>query len=107
MSEFFQEPGDKVRIPFPDGQWCEVKPELTQGDQDYIITQLASANGKPTGEVQNLGSIWLLERTILAWSFPLPVTRENISNLKQKYRGRILDTINRLNEEAREFSKNS
>lgn len=109
MGEFFLD-SEKVRIDFPDKNWVDVKAELTQEDQDYILDQMASASydGKTQASISiGKGRLALLERTIIAWSFPEPVTRENISRLRLKYRSKVLDEVGRLNEEAREFvSKN-
>jgi hypothetical protein len=44
MSEFFLD-SETHRVEFPDGQWVDVKTELTQADQDYIMGQMAQAAG--------------------------------------------------------------
>ena len=104
MGEFFLD-AEKVRIDFPDSNWIDVKQELTQEDSDYILNQMARAearSGKST-IVINLGKLALLERSVLAWSFSEPINRENLSRLKVRYRIKLLEEINRLNEEAGEF----
>ena len=102
MGEFFLD-SEVVRVCFQDDNWVDVKEELTQADQDYIMGQMVK------GEVikPELGRIPLLERSIVAWSFPEPVNRENIIRLRVRYRVKLLNEINRLNEQALEFvSKN-
>lgn len=105
MSEFFQDT-EKVRIDFPDGQWIEVKPELSQEDQDYIMKHLIKVQG---GEaIIEPGQMPLMERAILDWSFTdgkgkVPINRDTISRLKLKYRNKVLAEVNRLNTEALEF----
>jgi hypothetical protein len=102
MSEFFLD-SETHRVEFPDGQWVDVKAELTQADQDYIMGQMAQAAGN---EIQlRLGQLPLLERSIVAWSFPEPVTKENISRLRLRYRTVLLAEIDRLNTAAMEFAR--
>jgi len=108
MSEHFYE-SEKVRIDFPDGNWVEVKQELTQADQDYILNQMAK--GKENTIQMELGQLPLLERSILDWSFQkesqkVPINRENISRLRVRYRTKLLIEIDRLNREALQFVKN-
>ncbi len=104
MGEFFAD-SERVRVDFPDGQWVEIKEELSQGDQDYLLDQMAHAEsgGKDTKITFSLGKLALLERSIVAWSFPDLVNKENISRLRLKYRAKVLAEVNRLNEEAGEF----
>lgn len=115
MSKYFS--GNETRrINFPDGQWVDVKEELTQEDSDYILSQLAKTSiteGKKTPDIEiSLGKLALLERSIVAWSFaddsgqPVPVTRDNISRLRRRYRSVILPEVDKLNQEADSFSKN-
>jgi len=113
MSKFFVE-NETKRITFPDGEWVDVKEEMTQADQDYILNQMTHAENL-TGKASfslSLGRLAMLERGIVAWSFtengtPVPVTKENISCLRNKYRSKVLETINSLAESAGTFvSKN-
>lgn len=111
MGEFFLD-AEKVRVDFPDGQWVDVKEELTQADQDYIITQMARAeqNGGKARLELTLGQLSLLERSILDWSFTeadkkIPISRDTISRLRRRYREKITAEVNRLNNEAQEFIK--
>ncbi len=115
MGEFFVGT-EKVRIDFPNGEWCEVKEELTQEDSDYIsnqMTKMTSSDGKSPQVNIKLGRLPLLARSIVAWSFvdeaknPIPLTTENISRLRAKYRHVILQKIDELNQEAQDFSKKS
>ena len=115
MSECFLE-SEKVRITFPDGpdgqdgNWVELKEELTQDDQDYIMTQMVK--GK-TGEALKTKIEWghlpLLERSIVDWSFTgkdgnkMPITKDNISSLRLRYRAKLLIEIDHLNTQAMEF----
>jgi len=106
------------RISFEDGEWVDIKEELTQEDSDYILNQLAKASAvgdskKPSASVEvNLGKLALLERAVVDWSFAdekgikAPVTRDNLSKLRRKYRTRVLQEVNKLNEEAEAFAKN-
>ncbi len=101
-----------IRVTFPDGEWCDIKEELPQGDIDYILTQMASARavGKEAQIELNLGKMALLERSVMAWSFaednkPVPVNRENISNLRERYRVKILEEIDRRDTANQEWTK--
>ncbi len=111
MSEHFLE-SETVRIEFPDGNWVAIKEELTQADQDYIMNQMVRAKaGKETTTKIESGHLSLLERSIVDWRFvgkdgsKVPVTRENISSLRLRYRTKVLVEINHLNEQAMEFAK--
>lgn len=102
---------ETVRLKLPDGNWVDLKEELTQADQDYIVNQMgkAEAVGRQPKITMTLGKLALLERSIVAWSFigddekPVPVSRESISNLRQRYRVKILEEIDRLSTKASEF----
>lgn len=113
MGKYFLDK-ESVKISFPDGEWVAVKEELTQEDQDYILTEMAQAQtkGKDNKAQFSLGSLSLLERSIVDWSFEengqkVPVTRDNVSRLRRRYREKTLAEINRLNISAIQFSKNS
>lgn len=118
MSKFFLEE-ESYRVNFPDGQWLDIKPEFSQVDHDYITTRMMQAkvvsdgDKKPEAQMDmSFGRQATLERGILVWSFtddsgaPVPVTPENISNLRTKYRNLALSEIDRLNSEALQFAKN-
>ncbi len=115
MSKFFIDEKELERITFDDGEWVDVKRELTQVDGDYITTKMAKTKGglKDIEIDINLGSLPLMERSIVAWSFKddsgqsVEVTSDTVSNLRSKYRRVILLKINDLNVEARQFSKKS
>jgi hypothetical protein len=103
-NEFLED--EKVRVDFPDGNWVDLKPELTQADQDYIMTKMMK---KGLDDAQ-LGRLPLLERCILAWSFtkdgaPVGINSDTISKLRRKYREVLLTKINDLNMESVEFQK--
>ena len=110
MSRFFLG-AETARIDFPDGEFVDVKEELTQADQDYVLNQMAHAEavGNKAQVSMSLGRLALLERAIVAWSFhddagqSVSVTKENISSLRLKYRSKILEEVNRLNESALQF----
>lgn len=109
MGKYFLD-DEKVRVEFKDGEWVDIKEELTQEDQDYIMNQMASAgqNGDKAKLQFKLGQMSLLERSIVDWSFAdgetkIPVTPENISRLRLRYRTKVLGEINRLSEVAGEF----
>ncbi len=112
MSKFFIEQ-ETTRVTFPDGEWCDVKSEFSQADLDFITDRLmqAKVDGKGSQLSMTFGKQATLERAIVAWSFvdtdkPVPVNPENISNLRSKYRNKILREVDRLSAEANEFSKN-
>ncbi len=110
--------GDPVRLIFPDGEFVDLKSELSQADSDYIASKMFIATAKvdarnqPEAEVSfAVGKLAALERRIMAWSFsedgkPLPLTLDNISNLQSKYRSLIIIELNELDKQANEFSKN-
>jgi hypothetical protein len=116
MSKFFLE-DERERITFNDGEWAEVKQELTQADSDYILNQMAKGgatgtDGKSSARIDvQLGRMPLLERAIVAWSFtddsgkPVPVNTETISKLRAKYRNIILKKVDEINQSANEFQK--
>ncbi len=114
MGKFFIG-GETFKVAFPDGELVDIKQEFTQADVDFITTrmmqpQIGQDSDAKIGMV--FGKQATLERAIVAWSFreddkPVPVTPENISNLKVKYRTLILTEIDRLSQEANSFSKNS
>ncbi len=110
MGKFFSG-GETYRVTFPDGEWIDVKQEFSQADQDYMLDQMAhaEATGKDAKLSFSLGKLAMLERGIVAWSFtgdsdkPVPVNRDTINTLRLRYRAKILEEINRLNEEAARF----
>ncbi len=118
MGKFFLD-NETERVTFEDGQWVDIKQELTQADSDYIMSQMAKGQTFPMDDKSaprldlNLGRLPLLERSIIAWSFtddsgkPVSINIENISHLRSKYRTVILERVDSLNTEARRFSKNS
>jgi hypothetical protein len=116
MGKYFLD-GETFRVSFPDGEWVDIKEEFAQADLDYITTQMMKTsvntrNKEPEADVSfAFGKVASLTRAIVAWSFaedgkPVPVTAENISNLRNRYRTRILEEIDRLNAEAGSFAKN-
>lgn len=117
MGKFFLD-GEVFRVAFPDGEWVDIKEEFAQADLDYITTQMmrTSVNTRNTKEPEAdvsfaFGKVASLTRAVVAWSFvedgkPVPVTAENISNLRNRYRSQILIEIDRLNAEAGSFAKN-
>lgn len=105
MSEFFIE-DETVRLDYADGQWVDVKSELTQRDQDYITNAMMTYKGKEM-EVK-IGRLALLERMVIKWSFSVPVNSDNLSKLRRKYRQPLLERCDQLNSEAYDYlSKNS
>ena len=112
MSKYFQE-NETNRISFEDGSWIDLKQELTQADEDYITNQMMHAQGVATSAKEtkaeismDFGKMALLERSIVAWSFDLPVTPGNISKLRAVYRSKVLIEADLLQKQAKEFSKN-
>lgn len=100
---------ETFRVEFPDKNWVDIKEEMTQEDQDFIITEMAQTDG----EGFKLGRLSLMERSITDWSFQngdgrVAINRDNISRLRLKYRNQILTEIDRLSTESMEWaSKNS
>ncbi len=112
MSKFFIEQ-EVTRVSFPDGEWADIKSEFTQEDLDFITNTMMTTkyDGKQPEVSMSFGKQATLERAIVAWSFkdgdkPIPVTPENVSNLRSKYRWLLLKEIDRLNKESGEFLKN-
>jgi len=110
---------DKQRLDFPDGEWIEIKPEFSQSDLDYITSRMmqtkmvADGSKKPEAQLDVFfGRQATLERGILDWSFTaedgsaVPLTPDNISNLRTRYRTPVLAELDRLNAEAAGFAKN-
>jgi hypothetical protein len=111
MSKFFI--GKELhRIMFPDNEWVDVKGELSQKDQDYVINSMTKAKASTKPEIEiTLGKQAILEVSIVDWSFTdegnkVPVNPENISNLRIKYRSRILTEIDKVSAESNAFLKN-
>ncbi len=112
MSKFFIE-NETTRVTFPDGEYVDIKSEFTQEDLDYITNAMMTAkyDGKEPEVSMSFGKEATLEKAIVVWSFkdgdkPIPVTPENISNLRSKYRWMLLKEIDRVNKESGEFLKN-
>lgn len=109
MGEFFTDEKDVYRVKFQDGQWVDLKTDLTQEDTDYIMSQMMTTRavtngGEPKAELElKLGKMAAMERSIVAWSFPAPVNKDNISRLKSRYRAIILKEIDRLSQESASF----
>ena len=112
MSKYFIT-DEVVKVDFPDGQWVEVKRELSQRDQDCIMDRMAKVKaGENKNEMEfSLGRMALLERVITNWSFVddagvrVPITPDNISNLKLKYRTLILTRVDALNKQTNEWAE--
>lgn len=110
MGRFFIDQ-ELERITFDDGEWADVKQELTQADADYITTKMTKIKSGSSEVDISLGNLPLLERSIIAWSFKddlgntVPVSADTISQLRSKYRQVILEKVNDLNVQARQFSK--
>lgn len=116
MGKFFIS-GETHRVTFEDGEWCDIKAEFTQEDFDYITNAMVRGSilpGAKKSEVDismQFGKRATLERAIVAWSFKdgdsiSPLTPENISNLRTKYRVVLIAEIDQLTKEANQFSKN-
>lgn len=103
MSQYFIE-NETQKVNFPDGQWIDIKKELSQKDADDITNRMMVTEDNERRF--KLGKQATLEVCIVAWSFNVPVTPGNISNLKTKYRIGILAEIDKLNAESIDFSKN-
>jgi len=116
MGKFFIS-GETVRVTFEDGEWCDIKEELSQADMDFISSKMLNAHvlsdgKKPEADVQlNFGKQATLEKMIVSWSFaedgkPVPVTPENVSLLRMKYRGPLIAKVDQITQEAQAFAKN-
>lgn len=90
MSLFLIE-GEVKRVEFPDGQWVEIREELTQAEAEYI------------NEDASKGKVRLFEKSVKAWSFPIPVSWDNFDKLRMKYRAGILKAMDTVYEEAMGF----
>ena len=97
MSEFFLD-SEVVRVGFPDEQWIDIKEELTQADQDAVTNAMVKMHGSEME--MTIGRTILLERMVVAWSFPEPVNAENLSRLRRKYREPTLVKIDEVNTQA-------
>ena len=112
MGKHFINEKDTYRISFPDGEWIDIKTELSQADSDYIMGKMADIKaGEPMGIDIKLGRLPLLERSIVAWSFAedgksVEINAETISQLRSKYRILVFKEINRLTLESQSFAKN-
>lgn len=106
--KFFINGSKPHRVDFPDGQWVDIKPEMTQEDQDYIMSELVAVEGREAITMR-AGFLPLLNMAIVAWSFEddagkaIPVTKDNISNLKIKYRQKVVEEADRIYTEALTF----
>jgi len=99
MSHFIE--NETERVEFPDGNWVEVKAELTQEDQDFITNAMIKL--KENEIDMKVGRMALLERMVVAWSFDRPVNKANLSLLRRKYREPVLERIDKLNSSAFEY----
>ncbi len=110
-SKYFVGSGTK-RVNLEDGNWVEIKEELSTGDWEKIdssmLQYVAESNGGNRQErrrlsrgqgdpnqVTNLrirgGTIEVLEALIVSWSFQgVPVNRNSISKLKEAWTEKIL-----------------
>ncbi len=117
MGKYFSS-GETVRVSFPDGEFVDIKEEFSQADLDFIMSKMMQARvktadgEKPGADIEmSFGKQATLERAIVSWSFveegkPVPVTPDNISNLRTKYRTKVLTEIDRLSTASGEFAKN-
>ena len=116
--KYFIDEKDVFRVEFKDGQWVDIKKELSQTDNDLIMSKMVTTKSevnkkdprKPKTVVSiELGKLPLMECSIVAWSFtnddgsPAPINTENISNLRGQYRTKVLSEIDRLTKESRGF----
>ena len=103
MSEHFI--GDeKVRVEFPDGQWVDIKEELSQRDQDHLLNVMAGVKGDDKPSIAfNIGKLAILEKCVIAWSFPEPINTETLCNLRRKYRLPVLEKIDELNSQPYQY----
>ena len=119
MGKYFVEQ-ETVKVEFPDGEWITIKEELSQADQDAITRDMVKVSGqidteakdgtKPKADMKlELGQLPLMERAVVDWSFKddagakIPVNNVNLSNLRLKYRKKLLEEIDRLQTAAYEF----
>ena len=97
MSVHFLE-GETERVECPDGEWIEIKQELSQDDQDFIMGRMVTVGGgKGKSDVQfKVGRMATLERAVVKWSFPEPINADTLSRLRGRYREMILAKIDEL-----------
>jgi hypothetical protein len=118
MNKYFVEE-DTHRLTFDDGEWVDLKKEMSAGDQEKLQTALFQLDtqgvtdnreGRRAARRQDNikvnfrpSYLPLLEINIQAWSFSngndekVPLTRENIAKLKDPIASLIADEIDRLN----------
>lgn len=121
MNKYFVEE-DTHRLTFDDGEWVDIKKEMSAGDQEKLQTALFQLDtqgitdnreGRRAARRQDNiklnfrpSYLPLLEINIQAWSFSngtngtkekIPLTRENIAKLKDPIASLIADEIDRLN----------
>lgn len=99
------DPTRTVRIDLPTpGEWVEVREQLSKGDE--VRAQKAALRGDPVigpdGTVREVpldleaAQYATLELAIVAWSFPDPVTPENIRRLDPDSHDYLVGRLNQL-----------
>jgi len=99
---------ETCRIDLDDGEWVEGRRHITTGDRAHINSRAMTiaaemgldGQGARTARMTIDPGIWglaLLERMIVAWSDPAPVTPANIGRLPEDVADRIRAEIDRLN----------
>jgi hypothetical protein len=118
MNKYFVEE-DIHRLTFDDGEWVDLKKEMSAGDQEKLQTALFQLDTqgltdnregrRSTKRQENIklnfrpSYLPLLEINIQDWSFSngkegrIPLTRENIAKLKDPVASLIADEIDKLN----------
>ncbi len=117
MTSAFTYKDEVERIEFEDGEWVDIKRELSAGDEEAISNEILRIRLKPQAfgkggpakkedieEVSlKVGSIITVYRAIVAWSFKdrdgkdAPVTMTNVASLKRPIFNRLLEEVGRRN----------
>lgn len=106
------------RIDLENGEWVEVRRHMTTGDRAAINSRAiviraemgldGTGQGARSAQMNLDVGAWglaLLERMIVAWSDPEPVTPENVARLPEAMADQIREEIDRLNPGRSEAEK--
>jgi hypothetical protein len=106
------------RIDLENGEWVEVRKHMTNGDRAAVNSRAiiiraemgldGTSSGLRSAQMNLDVGAWglaLLERMVVAWSDPEPVTPENVSRLSEATADYIREEIDRLNPARTEAEK--
>ena len=110
MADWFTKP-EIVRLPLSDGQWIDVKRELTAKEARHFmaaqVKEYHAGTGRPVLDPEKVGRT-KISAYLLAWSLPVPLSEDAIDNLRPARYRELRDAID-AHEEAVEAadSKNA